>query len=87
MGPESPLFTSDAVVEIAKNSGRSPAQVLLRWGLQHGFTVLPKSTNPEHIRQNFNLQFSLSEDDMTRLDKLEEENGSKKYAWDPSTVL
>ena len=40
-GSESPLFSSETVSEIAETVGRSPAQVLLRWGVQKGFTVMP----------------------------------------------
>ena len=38
------------VHEIAKKLGRTPTQVLLRWGLQHGSSVLPMSVNPDHLK-------------------------------------
>jgi len=87
IGPGGPLFKNDVVIGIAKNLERSPAQVLLKWGLQHGYTILPKSTSPKHIQENIQLNFDLSEADMSRLDNLEMECGSKKYAWDPTKVL
>ena len=41
----------DEIVKgVAKKLGKTPTQVLLRWGLQHGSSVLPKSTNPEHLK-------------------------------------
>jgi len=69
------------VVEVAKRVGRSPAQVLLRWGLQHGLVVLPKSTKEERIRENGALfDFALDEGNMAALDALEE---GLATGWDP----
>lgn len=71
------------VVEIAGRLGRSPAQVLLRWGLQHGFVVLPKSVTPARIEENAALfDFVLDADAMSRLDALEE---GLVTGWDPAT--
>src|SRR5690606_24768866 len=47
---------------LAKKYGVSEAQILLRWGVQKGYAVLPKSTNPERLRQNADI-FSFSIDD------------------------
>ncbi len=71
------------VKAIASESGRSPAQVLLRWGAQHGFIVLPKSVREDRIRENFTLDFTLSPEQMTRLDGLEENLAT---GWDPATM-
>ena len=69
------------VVDVAKRVGRSPAQVLLRWGLQHGLVVLPKSTKEERIRENGALfDFALDEGNMAALDALEE---GLATGWDP----
>jgi diketogulonate reductase-like aldo/keto reductase len=71
-----------AVVSIAREVERSPAQVLLRWGLQHGLVVLPKSTKPARIAENGALfDFSLDADAMRRLDALEE---GLVTGWDPA---
>lgn len=57
---------------IAARVGRSPAQILIRWSLQHGFVVLPKSTHRERIAENAEaLSFSLSGADMAELDDLD----------------
>ena len=62
--------------------GKSPAQVLIRWALEHEFVVIPKSTNPERIRQNIDVfDFSLSHDEMAELDGLDE---GLVTGWDPT---
>ena len=68
---------------IAAEVSRSPAQVLLRWSVQHGFVVLPKSVREERIRENFTLDFTLSPEQMSRLDALEENLAT---GWDPATM-
>ena len=70
-----------AVSEVARRAGRSSAQVLLRWCLQHDLVVLPKSTRPERIRENAALfDFALDAEAMARLDALEE---GLVTGWDP----
>jgi diketogulonate reductase-like aldo/keto reductase len=59
------------IVRIAQAAGRTPAQVIIRWHLQHGIIVIPKSRNPERIRSNADVGgFELSADDMAVLDSL-----------------
>jgi diketogulonate reductase-like aldo/keto reductase len=61
---------------------KTPAQVLIRWALDHGFAVLPKSTNPDRIRQNAAVfDFSLSDDELAELDALDE---GLVTGWDPT---
>ena len=56
---------------IAQAAGRTPAQVIIRWHLQHGVIVIPKSRNDERIRSNADVGgFQLSGDDMAALDGL-----------------
>jgi 2,5-diketo-D-gluconate reductase A len=67
----------DQVVEgIAKATGKSPAQVVLRWHIQRGDVIFPKSVTPQRIQDNFDIfDFELSPDDvdaLTELDKGEE---------------
>jgi len=85
-GPTGPLWQSEAVQAVARRLGRSPAQVLLRWGIQHGYTVMPKSVHQERIRENFDLSFEIPTKEMELLNKMEKDC-SEKYAWDPSVVL
>jgi diketogulonate reductase-like aldo/keto reductase len=80
----SPLGTgrnlSDATVtRVAQRAGRTPAQVLLRWALQHGLPVITKSTHRERIHENAQIfDFTLSELDMTELDALDQTNGTDR---------
>ena len=72
------------ISQIAARHGRTPAQVLIRWSLQHGLVVIPKSIRPERIRENAAVfDFQLSPDDMKRLDSLDE---SSHVAWDPEDL-
>jgi diketogulonate reductase-like aldo/keto reductase len=63
----------DAVITgIASAHGKTPAQVMLRWGLQQGRSVIPKSTKPSRIAENINaFDFELSTDEMTAIDSLD----------------
>ena len=59
------------ITDIAERLGRTPAQVIVRWHLQHGIVVIPKSRNADRIRSNADVAgFSLSGDDVTALDAL-----------------
>lgn len=67
-------FGKEPVVHnIADKHSKTQAQILIRWALQEKFVTIPKSSNPERITENFNvLDFSLSDEDMQRLNALEE---------------
>jgi diketogulonate reductase-like aldo/keto reductase len=67
------------VTGIAARAGRTPAQVLLRWCVQHGFPVIPKSTHRERIAENAQIfDFTLSEQDMAELDALDRTRGTDR---------
>jgi diketogulonate reductase-like aldo/keto reductase len=80
----SPLGTgrhlSNATVNrVAQRVGRTPAQVLLRWCLQHDVPVIPKSTHRERIAENARIfDFTLSDRDMADLDALDQTNGTDR---------
>ncbi len=60
------------IVEIAEAHGKSPAQVMLRWGLQHGRSVIPKSTKPARIAENLDVfDFELSAEQLAAIDGLD----------------
>ncbi|KAF3449079.1 hypothetical protein FNV43_RR09803 [Rhamnella rubrinervis] len=62
------------VMLVAEKLGKSPAQVVLRWGLQLGHSVLPKSTNEARIKENFDvLDWSIPEDLSTKFSEIQQE--------------
>jgi diketogulonate reductase-like aldo/keto reductase len=71
LGQGKTLLNEPVVKALAEAQHRTPAQVTLRWHLQLGNIVIPKSVTPERIRQNLDvLDFELSDADMTTLDDL-----------------
>ncbi len=70
-GHSSPL--QDPVLnDLATKHGKSPAQIMLRWGLQQGRSVIPKSTKLHRIEENFDVfDFALSDDGLALIDGLE----------------
>ncbi|MBN9754513.1 oxidoreductase of aldo/keto reductase family, subgroup 1 [Pseudonocardia sp. Ae406_Ps2] len=65
------LLEAPELTEIAQRVGKSAAQVVLRWHIQLGNIVFPKSNNPERIKENFEIfDFALSEDDIAAVEKL-----------------
>jgi 2,5-diketo-D-gluconate reductase A len=72
---------------MAQKYGVTEAQVLLRWGLQKGYAILPKSTNKTRIRQNFGvLSFEIDEADMTAIEKMDRGDGVAWSFGDPTKV-
>ncbi len=70
------------VASIAAEVSRTPAQVLIRWSLQKGFVVLPRSSNPARIAENAAVfDFALDDTQITRLDELDE---GLTTGWDPA---
>jgi 2,5-diketo-D-gluconate reductase A len=66
------LLEDGTIETVAAHHDRTPAQVILRWHLQVGNVVIPKSSNPERIRQNFEVfDFELSEDDVAAIARLD----------------
>jgi 2,5-diketo-D-gluconate reductase A len=67
------VLDDPVITGIADRLGRSPAQVVLRWHIQRGSIVIPKSVTPERIRENFELfDFELEPGDMAQIDGLDE---------------
>ena len=65
------VLDDETVVRVAESLGRSPAQVVLRWHLQRGDVVFPKSSTPERVRENFDLDFHLDDDAMATITGLD----------------
>jgi diketogulonate reductase-like aldo/keto reductase len=67
------------IAAVAERLDRTPAQVMLRWAIQHQAVVIPKSSRKERIRSNAQLfDFELTEPDMRNLDALDRTNGSAR---------
>lgn len=70
---------------IAASYGVTEAQLLLRWGVQNGYAVLPKSLNPERMRENLDLfSFAIDEDDMAAMAAMDRGAGVAWATGDPS---
>jgi 2,5-diketo-D-gluconate reductase A len=79
------LLDEEAIVEIAERHGRTPAQTILRWHLQLGNVVIPKSVTPERIRENFDVfGFELSEEEMAAFDSIDT---GRRFGPDPATFV
>ncbi|XP_046681801.1 uncharacterized oxidoreductase Mvan_2161-like [Homalodisca vitripennis] len=74
-------MTEDDVVRIAKVRKKTPGQILLRHLLQLGVSVIPKSSNPERLKQNLDIfDFNLSTTEMAKLNALDQgEEGIKFF--------
>ena len=71
-GSHGSTLDDPVIGDIATAHGKTPAQVMLRWGLQHGRSVIPKSTKPGRIAENIDVfDFELSADNMTAIDDLD----------------
>jgi D-xylose reductase len=72
MGHGAGVLEEPIVTQIAKRLQRSAAQVVLRWGLQRGVCVIPKTSKVERLRENIDLfDFELSDQDMHDIQSLE----------------
>lgn len=71
-GNRNEMFTEPEVVALAEKYHKKPSQILLRFLTQKGIIVIPRSTKPEHIRENFDIfDFNLTADEMARLTELD----------------
>ncbi len=69
--PEEGVIVQPVVKEIAQKHGKTPAQVVLRWGVQRGTSIIPKSTKLARLQENFDLlEFTLTEDEMAKISAL-----------------
>ena len=81
------IFTHPVLTKIGEKYGKSAAQVALRWNVQRGVTVIPKSVHKERMEQNINVfDFTLSGEDMEAIRKLDEGESLFFSHYDPATV-
>ena len=67
------VMEDPSILAIAQAHAKSPAQVMLRWHLQHGRSAIPKSTNPARIAENFDVfDFELSCDELVSIDAMDQ---------------
>ena len=75
------VLQDETIIKTAEKYGKSAAQVVLRWHLQHNIMVIPKSVTPSRIEENANIfDFVLSSEDMTVIDGL---NRNQRFGKDP----
>jgi 2,5-diketo-D-gluconate reductase A len=80
------VLDDPAIVAVAERVGRTPAQVTLRWHVQRGDVIFPKSVNPDRMRENFALfDFELTSDDMAAITALDQGDEGRHGA-DPKTM-
>lgn len=71
------LMGEPVFAKLAEKYGKTPAQIILRWHTQMGFSIIPGSKNPDHIKDNAAIfDFSLTDDEMAEIAKLD---GTKRY--------
>lgn len=81
------LFENPVLTAIGEKYGKTSAQVMLRWNIQRGVVVLPKSTHIERMEQNFNVfDFTLTEEDMAAIAALDTQTSSFFSHYDPNMV-
>ena len=62
------------ILNIAKDHGKTAAQIILRWHLQDGYIAIPGSSNPDHIAENYDIfDFELSEAEMDQIRGIDEQ--------------
>jgi diketogulonate reductase-like aldo/keto reductase len=67
-----PVLEDPVVVELAANHGKTPAHVVLRWHIEHGFCAIPKSVKPHRIAENIDIfDFQLTPDEVAGIDALD----------------
>lgn len=77
------LFRDPVITEIAGRYGKSPAQIILRWHVQEGFSTIPGSRSASHIRENIAVYgFTLSDADMEKIRALDKERRFFTSTWE-----
>lgn len=81
------LFENETLKAIGAKYGKTTAQVMLRWHIQRGVVVIPKSTHIDRMEENFQVfDFALSEEDMNTIGKMDKEKSSFFSHYDPAMV-
>ncbi|KAK9511680.1 hypothetical protein O3M35_000297 [Rhynocoris fuscipes] len=79
--PQWTPLTDPTVKDLAKKYNKAPSQILLRYLIQYGVAAIPKSSNPERIKLNFDVfDFELSDDDFNKLSSLDKGENGRMFA-------
>ena len=92
---DSGLINEPVFTELAKKYGKTNVQIILRWHIQEGNVIFPKSTNPQHIKDNFDIfDFELTDGEMAKISALDrnvrffnatlEQQEAQFTAWSPA---
>lgn len=88
---DSPFYKDERLLQVAGAKNKTPQQVLLMWGLQKGWSVIPKSVNPDRIKANFQLDgWELTDDEVKVIDGIADAVGPYKVCddeWLPIRVF
>ncbi|TPX12497.1 uncharacterized protein E0L32_006909 [Thyridium curvatum] len=85
---DSPLYKNEQILSVAKAKGKTPQQVLIMWGLQRDYSVLPKSVTKERIEANFDLDgWSLSDDEVSKISNIPDRFKVCTDGWLPVKVF
>ena len=77
------ILGDETLNQIGKEVNKSAAQVVIRWNMQHGVIVIPKSVTPQRIEENINVfDFELTDEQMEQIDSL---NKDQRIGPDPAT--
>lgn len=81
------IFTNETIAEIGKKYGKSNGQVILRWLIQRGIVVIPKSVHKTRMQENFDVfDFELSDDDMKKMASLDKNESQFFDHRDPAAI-
>jgi len=84
---DSPLYKDQTLLDLAEKKGKTVQQVLLVWGIQKGWSVIPKSVNPKRVQANFDIDgWELTEEEMKTIDGLKGRFKVCGDAWLPKGV-
>lgn len=76
------LFKDPVIKKIAEAHGKSPAQIILRWHIQEGFSVIPGVSNPDYIKENIQIfDIVLTDEEMRRYARSTRRNASSTPRW------
>ncbi len=79
------FFSNSVLQRMAQKYNKTPAQIMLAWGVNHQIVVIPKSTHQNRIQENADIFFDIAEEDMAELDGLNRNLRLIKGCWAPPT--